>query len=209
MPHTSSVCTDASYPAIAQDGDATLTETIAATAEICGHRLSERATHMLARDLADLPEAAVVDALARCRLELRGRLSIGEILTRIEDGRPSSAEAWAMMPKSEAASVVWTDEMAKAWGSVLPLLQNGEWQEARGVFEKVYAQCVLLARCKREKIRWHPSLGSDLAQRESVLIEAVRKERLSASYVQELLPYRSLSPEALQLLSQLQIKNVS
>jgi len=103
-----------------------LVEAILVTAEICGRILSPAAAETLAGDLADFDEAVILDALARCRMELQGPLRISEILSRIRDGRPDADEAWAMMPQDELASVVWTDEMAKAWGIVMPLLEAGD-----------------------------------------------------------------------------------
>lgn len=185
-----------------------LIEAITATAELCGKPVSDAAAKLLAKDLTDFPETAVMEALARCRMELHGPLNIGEILARLDDGRPDAEEAWDMMPLTEAASVVWTAEMAQAWGNALPHFQSGNWEQARDAFRKSYTQAVLLARCKRTPIHWTPSLGTDPAQRERVLLDAVKKERLAASYVQELLPYRSLSPQAQQLLSHVNIKNV-
>lgn len=183
-------------------------QAIAATAELCGHVLSSNAAGMLARDLAQLPEAALQDALARCRRELRGRLNLDEILARVDDGRPSAEQAWRMMPASEAATVVWTREMAHAWGEAAPLLQQGQAAAARAAFDDAYAQAVLIARCRREPVCWIASLGTDPLHREQVLREAVQKERLPAAYVKDLLPYRSLTPEARHMLSRVQIKPV-
>ncbi len=191
------------------NSDSTLAQAIAATAELCGQAMSTSASRLLASDLAAFPRSAVLDALYRCRLEFHGALQIGEILARIEDGRPSAKDAWEMMPDSEAVSVVWTREMAQAWGVACQLLQEGEMLAARQVFEETYAQAVLMARCQREPVSWIPSLGTDPVQREQVLREAVKKERLSASYVEQLLPYRSLSLQARHLLTQVRIKHVS
>lgn len=181
---------------------------IAATAELCGHTLSPAALALLVRDLTTLDRDAVLKALARCRVELHGALNSGEILVRIDDGRPSVEEAWKMLPASEANSVVWTDEMAHAWAKVLPLLQKGELGHARRFFEECYIHAVLIARCKREKVTWTPSLGSDPQEREMVLQEALEKERLPASYVKELLPYRSLSTHSSHILAQIRLKKI-
>jgi hypothetical protein len=185
-----------------------LAAAIAATAELCGQPLSSSAANLLARDLAKLNRAAVFKALARCRAELHGILNSGEILARIEDGRPGAEEAWNMLPTTEAASVVWTDEMAQSWAKVQPLLQKGERARARRIFIESYTHAVLMARCRQEKVTWAPSLGSDPQDRERVLQEALQKERLPASYVKELLPYRSLSAHSSHLLAQLRLKKI-
>lgn len=184
-----------------------LVEAIAATAELCGYPLSRPAAVQLAGDLMGLHRPAVLAALACCRAGLRGKLNIGEILARLDDGRPSAEAAWSMLPATEADSVVWTLEMAQAWGKILPLLQNGERASAQRLFREDYTRAVLLARCKQEKVRWVPSLGTDPAQRQQVLLEALCKERLSLSYVKQLLPYRALTLPARHLLSQLRLKN--
>jgi len=181
---------------------------LAATAELCGHPLSSSAVALLVKDLATLDRNAVLKALARCRIDLHGALNIGEILVRIDDGRPGVDEAWNMLPVTEANSVVWTDEMAQAWAKVLPLLQRGEVEHARRMFKECYVQAVLLARCRREKVTWTPSLGSDPQERERVLQDALQKERLPASYVKELLPYRSLSAHSGHILEQIRLKKI-
>lgn len=185
-----------------------LAQAIAATAELCGHPISAAAASLLADDLNSFDRSKLLNALLRCRRELKAPLHVGEILARIDDGRPSPEEAWNMMPNSEAASVVWTKEMAQAWGHAQPLLEDGELQQARQVFQESYAHAVLMARCQGEAIAWMASLGTDPVQREQVLRDAVSKERLPATYVEQLLPYRSLSPQAHQLLTQVRIKNV-
>lgn len=165
-----------------------LVEAVALTAEICGHALSLAAARMLAGDLADLNQSAVLSALARCRMERHGPLKVADILARIDDGRPDADEAWRMMPKSELASVVWTDEMAQAWGVASPLLDAGDISGARTIFQGLYDKAVLEARIRRDPVRWTPSLGSDIGGRESVLLDAMKKKRLSPGHVAVLLP---------------------
>lgn len=162
-------------------------EAIALTAEVCGQVLSRAAAEMLANDLAGFSEDAVLAALARCRLELHGPLRMGEILLRFEDGRPGVEEAWAMLPRDEGTSVVWTGEMASAWGEVQPLLEAGEFAGAQGVFQKLYVKYVLEARLRGEPVQWTPSLGSDVAGREPVLRDAVTAGRLGRAHAEHLL----------------------
>ncbi len=185
-----------------------LVEAIALTSELCGMVLSPAAAEMLARDLADFNENAVLEALGRCRMELQGALKMADILARLDDGRPGVEEAWAMMPKTELASVVWTDEMAQAWGIASPLLNNGDAIGARMAFREIYAKAVLDARIRRAPVRWMPSLGSDVASRESVLLEALQKKRLTAAHVAHLLPSRAVSREIQEILAQLKLKNL-
>lgn len=185
-----------------------LIEAISLTAEICGQALSPAAAEMLAEDLADFNEGAILAALARCRMELQGPLKMTEILARIDDGRPDADQAWAMMPMSELASVVWTDEMAQAWGISLPLLNAGDAGGARAAFRDVYAKAVLEARIRRRPVHWVPSLGSDVAGRERALLDAVRKGRLSAAHARQLLPAGIASAGAEELVARVKFRNL-
>ncbi|HEX7648294.1 MAG TPA: hypothetical protein VF450_12875 [Noviherbaspirillum sp.] len=164
-----------------------LVDAITLTAEVCGQVLSRAAAEMLIDDLAGFSEEDLMAALARCRLELQGPLRVAEIILRLEDGRPAPEEAWAMVPLDEQASVVWTEEVAHAWGVVLPLLEDGELSAAQAAFRDAYVKLVLDARLRREPVRWIPSLGRDVTGRERVLHEAVALGRLSANHAEQLL----------------------
>lgn len=125
---------------------------------------------------------------------------IRTIASRIDDGRPGVEEAWAMIPRDEATSVVWTSEMAEAWGIAQPLLNEGDPVAARMAFKEAYSAILSRVREERKPVQWIPSLGDDKHGRESVLLEAVRKNRLAASHVARLLPPGEISPQALELL---------
>jgi hypothetical protein len=170
-----------------------LIEAIAVTAELTGTVMSEAAAKVMAGDLARYPEAQVLEALTRCRRELKGRLTIADVLTRIDDGRPGVEEAWAMCPKSEAESAVWTDEMAQAFGVALALIDNDPIA-ARMAFKERYTALVKRARDKSVPIRWSATLGHSPDGRETVLLEALRAGRLPRDYVQGLLPHREVGP---------------
>ncbi|WP_194722275.1 hypothetical protein [Noviherbaspirillum malthae] len=185
-----------------------LVEAITLTAEVCGQALSRAAAELLADDLADFSEDDVMTSLARCRLELQGPLRVKEILLRLEDGRPGVDEAWALLPRDERTSVVWTEEMAHAWGAVLPMLESGDVGGAQTVFRELYVKCVLEARLRREPARWTPSLGSDVAAREQVLREAVEMGRMTAAHAEQLLQGSSKDAEEVALLEQADIKNL-
>jgi hypothetical protein len=185
-----------------------LIEAITLTAEVCGQVLSRAAAEMLADDLADFGEDDVLTALARCRLELQGPLRVKEILLRLEDGRPTPDEAWAMLPRDERTSVVWTEEMAHAWGVVLPLLDSGDASTAQNVFRDLYVKCVLEARLRREPAHWTPSLGSDVAAREQVLRDAVDAGRMTAAHAALLLEGSAKEVDEAALLDQADIKNL-
>jgi hypothetical protein len=166
-----------------------LVEAIAVTAELTGTELSRAAVKAMTADLASYPAHLVMVALTRCRRELKSRLTIAAIIERLDDGRPGPNEAWAMIPQEEAGSVVWTDEMAQAFGVAAPLLNAGQVIAARSAFIEAYSGFVALARSEQRAVQWTPSLGHDPRGREGVLEEAVRKGRISRDHATRLLPH--------------------
>lgn len=166
---------------------AELLEAIAVTAELTSTTLSEPAAKVMAMDLGAYPERQVLGALLRCRRELRGRLTIAEVMARLDDGRPGAEEAWAMLPKSEADSVVWTDEMCQAWAVAGPMIDDDP-VAARMAFKETYLAACQKARDAHIAPKWTPSLGHDSRGRERVLSAAVEVGRLTAEHAATLLP---------------------
>lgn len=177
-----------------------LLEAVAVTTELCGRTISPAAAKMFVADLAGFDERSVIAALSRCRREVRGALTVQDVIARIDDGRPGVEEAWAMLPRDEATTVVWTTEMQVAWGIARPLIESGEEVAARMTFKEVYLREITQARERGQRVKWEPSIGFDKNGREDVLIQAVEKGRLSAGHVAQLLPYHEISPQSLALL---------
>lgn len=176
---------------------------IAATAELCGKVYSPAAARMLAEDLEGYDENQVIAALTRCRKELDGKpFCVSAITTRIDDGHPGIEEAWAMMPMDEAQSVVWTQEMAEAFGLARPLLDAGDRIGARMTFKEAYTKALVLARDAKRPAEFIPSLGTDQYGRESAVQQAVDKGRLSIGHARTFVPSLQSSaattPESLQ-----------
>lgn len=165
-----------------------LLQAVAVTAELCGRTFSEGAARMFVADLSAFSEEAVLKALGRCRREVKGMLTIQDVVSRIDDGRPGPEEAWAQMPFDESQSVVWTDEMAQAFGVALPLLEEGEKVAARMAFKEAYLRLIGEARDAGKPVNWTPSLGYDVRGRDAVVADAVAKGRLSYSYAQTVCP---------------------
>jgi hypothetical protein len=157
-----------------------LIEAVAVTAELTGTTLSRAASRALVQDLAHYPEADVLMALKRCRRELRGKLSLAEILDRLPNDRPGVEEAWAMIRQvmnNEQASLVWTDEMREAYGVAAPLADD--LVAARMAFREKYAALVAEARTARRPVHWSVSFGFDPTLRREAIEEAARRNRLS------------------------------
>ncbi|MBF3951887.1 hypothetical protein ISG27_12655 [Burkholderia pseudomallei] len=181
-------------------------EAIAVTAELCGKVFSPAAARQFAADLSPYPEAQVLGALERCRREVRGILTLADVISRLDDGRPGADEAWAMIPRDETQSVVWTDEMAEAYGVARPLLAVGEPIAARVAFRECYARVVTLARCEQRATQWRLSPGYDPAGRELAVSDAVSKGRLTPQQAMRLLPDETNSQMTAALLEQIGVK---
>jgi hypothetical protein len=165
-----------------------LIKAVAVTAELCGRTFTPAAAAVFVDDLATYPEVQVIGALRRCRREVRGILTVQDVVSRLDDGRPGAEEAWAMLPKDESGSVVWTHEMAEAAGVVWPMLSDGDQIAARMAFKEAYQRIVAKARDQGTPVQWMPSLGHDPNGRESALQEAVRHGRLTHEQAQAIVP---------------------
>ena len=178
-----------------------LLKAIAVTAELTDTDLSESAARVMAEDLSGFPENQVLGALVKCRRELKGRLRISDVIDRLDDGRPEANEAWAMIPKDESSSVVWTREMAEAFGVAYSLMMDGDHVAARMAFIEAYKSKCAESRNNGITVNWEPSLGHDKNGREHVLMDAVQKGRLAESHALSLLPYHEQSEFSNKMLS--------
>lgn len=158
---------------------------LAVTAEITGTQLSEAAARVFAADLARYPVDQVMGALTRCRREVKGRLTVADVIGRLDDGRPTPDEAWAMCPQDEATTAVLTEEMAAALGIAS---EAEDRVSARMAFLSAYRRLVQQARDDGTPVKWFPSLGTNPTGREAAITEAVRLGRLSSTHAQKLLP---------------------
>lgn len=166
-----------------------LVDAIAITAELTGAEMSDGAARVMFQDLSEYPLPQVLVALKRCRRELKSRLTIADVISRLDDGRPGVEQAWAKIPRSEDDSVVWTKEMAAAYGAAAPLLSNGDAVAARMAFKEAYEKEMQLARDSKSKVEWLVSFGRDQSLRESAVTEAIEKKQISAERGFELLPH--------------------
>lgn len=152
--------------------DRQLAETIQVTAEVVGTPFSAQALAVIVRELSAYPQKQVAGALTRCRRECRGKLTLADILARLDDGRPGVEEAWARLPRGEDASLFWTDEMRKAWSAALPILDDDP-VAARMAFKESYQKLVSRARDANEPVRWSFSPGRDPIGRGQAVREAL------------------------------------
>jgi hypothetical protein len=165
-----------------------LCKAVAVTAELMGTDLSESAARVFIEDLERYPEQMVLGALTRCRREVKGKLTLVDVISRMDDGRPGAEEAWAACPKDEGSSAVFSAEQSKAFFAALPQLEAGDPIAARMTFKEVYTAECARARDAGEAPKWTPSLGHNPETRSPVLREALDKGRISHAQVLKLLP---------------------
>lgn len=147
---------------------------IQAMGEIYNKQISEVAASLFFADIERFDAADVKKALTKCRLELRYFPTLSDIVSRIPDGRPSPDEALSMLPASEDDSVVWTEEMKKAFFQTASLLAENYSHGARS-FKEIYTALILAARQTNTKPVWETSLGFDKSKRTKCLLLAVEK----------------------------------
>jgi len=138
--------------------------------------------------------------------------TIAELLevVRLADGRPNAEEAWSMVARSlndEGLTIVWTEEMAAAFGVALGL--QDDRVAARMAFKEAYEQAVTAARRQGKPAKWSASLGHDPMGREGPIVEAVKLGRIGADHAVMLLPNKGdISPEVLKLMGGGAIKQI-
>jgi hypothetical protein len=174
--------------------DQSLIEVVRATGEIYGKQVSMTAAVMFLADLDGYESHVLTSALSRCRKELRTFPTVADVIGRIDDGRPGVEEAWAMIPKDEAGSVVWNDEIAEAYGICRGLIE-GDPIAARMAFKESYLRIAANARSQGIRPTWTPSLGHDKHGREAAIKEALDKNRIALEHAEQLMPQIAWEPK--------------
>ncbi|RQO83510.1 hypothetical protein [Acidovorax sp. FJL06] len=168
------------------------------TSELLGQQVSPTAAAMLADDLCCYPREVLAKAMARVRTEHTGRLTPKAILDRIDEvmGRPGANEAWAMALNAldERATVVWTSEMAEAWGVARDVAAEGDLVGARMAFISAYERLVRTARDERRLPEVTVSVGWDGELRGQAVEKAVQLGYLTKEKAAEHLPSLGFTP---------------
>lgn len=148
-----------------------------ATAEVMGSEIKPNVAVVMVDDLSAYPLTDVLQALTRVRREHTGKLTLKVILEILAPagGWISANEAWAIaLPAAdEAATVVWTQEMAKAWAIAKPILDAGDKIGARMAFIPAYERFVDQAKRESRTPHYEISVGWDANLRELAVQNAV------------------------------------
>lgn len=178
-------------PLTRSDAEALL-EQLYATAEVLGSEIKPAAATLMVRDLRDYNRPEVEQALARCRSEITGRLTLAAILERMPSANAylTANEAWsvALEAQDEMRTVIWTDEISQAAGVAMPILQQGDEVGARMAFIAAYDREVAKAKAEGRAPRWWPSLGESKEQRREAIEQGIKDGLLPAPKVEHLLP---------------------
>jgi hypothetical protein len=173
----------------------TALKTLALVTEVTGATLSEAAVALILRQVSRFPYDAVIRALERCANECTRAITLADIVQRIDDGRPSTEEAWARVPKSENDAAVMSEEMLAAWGAARLLYYEGDHVAARMAFKEVYDREMRNARAASRPAVWILSAGFDRASTEAAAYEGARSGKLSLAQAK-----MALQPEAIERL---------
>lgn len=137
---------------------------------------------MFFRALSDLTIAQVRAGFdAHVRNAQRGRFAPlpADVIAQVEghasrDTRPGPEEAWsiALQARDEDKTLVWTDEIAQAWGIAGEVRRLGDEVGARMAFKESYARLVAEARAAGKPAHWSATLGLNATERDQVLQQA-------------------------------------
>lgn len=166
---------------------ADLIRALAVTAEVTATTLSDAAILVMAHRLCPRQAADVKLALERCQSECRaGGFSLSAVLERLEDGHLGPEAAWALVAElTEDDTIVWTDQIAEAWGVARGC--GPDHVAARLAFVEVYRRTLATARTVGSPPRWWTSLGHNVSGRAGAILEAVACGRLPEHRARELL----------------------
>ena len=160
-----------------------LASAIIATAEAMGQEMNPGTAAMMAEDLCAYSVSVVRAALKACRLEVKGRLTMADILQRVQaaDGRPGKDEAWsiALSAGDESETVVMTAEIRQAMVAAQPILSRRDVVGARMAFNSAYERLVSAARAEANPTTWSVSLGLDPGRRVAAIESAVRMQLIT------------------------------
>lgn len=126
--------------------DNKLISEIVATAELTGLQMSEAAGMQMIMDLENYEPVQISASLKYCRMHAKGRLTLQMIIANIDDGRPTTAEAWAVINSDENTTIILNDEVCAGWDAAKPLMQCGDKFGARQAFVDAYEKVVAVRR---------------------------------------------------------------
>jgi hypothetical protein len=155
-----------------------------------GKVFSKKAMDMIFETLEDHSLDMVEQAIKLHSKQSKFAPTPGDIIGILEAGnkRLTADEAWSMMPKDEFETIVWTREMAEAYGIASGLLAEGDKIAARMAFKGAYERLCSEALMMQRPVAWSVCVGFDKSRVEPVLQKAVAAGRISQDRANKFLP---------------------
>lgn len=169
-------------------------EMLAATQRYYGRAPDATVTTIYWNALRALPLVTVRAAMQEHIAHSKFMPQVSDILDALkaQDERPEAEAAWAIVAPTlgnEYVTIVWTEEMASAYGVACHLADDKI--AARMAFKESYAAAVRSARDQGKPARWELCLGYDAAGRDGPLLAAVAEGKLLPNAVR---PYLINAP---------------
>lgn len=173
-----------------------------------GTELPKVAVPMLMRAIASYDYQLILKAVERVVMAGKGRLTLADIVSELQsnDGRPSAEEAFGICCQTlnEAITVVWTTEMAEAWGVASGLMEMGDKYNASRAFKDRYDRIVSESRMSGVKVQWLANIGTDPGSRQQAIEQAVSAGLITSVQAIQLLP--SYAPDGQKVLASIEQK---
>jgi hypothetical protein len=167
-------------------------ESLAVAFEVMGQETTETAVEFIANELYKHDFNAVQKAIKQACRECKYKITLADIISRIDDGRPSADEAWQeVYMLTEWDSKIMTDEQIMAFCSVSTALQTGTTTDqinCKKAFVDKYNKLVQEARAESRPVKYMLSMGSLSDGRVSAAIEAVAQGKMTQQAAVRLLP---------------------
>ena len=168
---------------------------IAGTAEIIGQGLNQTAIAIMCEDLAEWDFNEIQAALNTCRREVKGRLSLKDIIDRLPkkgDELPTADEMWGAIYDfctDERKTFVLPEMAFKALestnGGIYELIQDCDKTGARMAFKAAYER---LSQGFNGKVQYSVRLGTDRQERETAIQAAYKQGLIDKSQIFQYLP---------------------
>ena len=164
------------------------------TAEIVGTPLKPTVVAIMVNDLAEYSVTDIKQALTVCRPEVKGRLSLKDIIDRLPNANalPSADEMFAQIAEwclDETKTFVLPEIAFRACeetnGGVYDALMAHDRTGARMAYKASYER---LAKAHTGDLNYTVRTGTDREHCEAVILEAVNAGKLERKKVQALLP---------------------
>jgi len=126
--------------------------------EMAGQDMSAAAMTMIVHELSGFEFNAVQEALRKCARECKYKITLAEIISRIDDGRPSPEKAWQEVQHlTEYDAAVLTSEQNQAFCMVSTSMIDGDTSAritAKQTFIKEYEKLCQQSRDRGDAIKY-------------------------------------------------------